>query len=58
MAWHTVGEEVILFKDVNGNIYTGPLLKLYKAMGYRWRIRPFVPLGKRHHTVTALGRWQ
>jgi hypothetical protein len=35
MAWHAAGEEVILFIDVNGNIYTGPLFKLYKAMGYR-----------------------
>jgi hypothetical protein len=34
------------------------LLKLYKAMGYRWRSKTFVQLGKRHHTVTALGRWQ
>jgi hypothetical protein len=37
-----VGEEVILFIDVNKNIYTDPLLKLYKTTGYGWRSRPFV----------------
>jgi hypothetical protein len=26
-AWHAVGEEVILFIDVNKNVYTGPLAK-------------------------------
>jgi hypothetical protein len=27
MVWHVAGEEVILFIDVNENIYTGPLAK-------------------------------
>ncbi len=41
-AWLAVGEEVILFIDVNKNVYTGPLAKLYEATGYGWRSRPFV----------------
>ncbi len=33
MAWHAAGEEVILFIDVNENIYTGPLAKALQGDG-------------------------
>jgi hypothetical protein len=49
------GEEVILFIDVNENIYMGPLAK---ALSGDWLRMEEQNLGKRHHTVTALGRWQ
>jgi hypothetical protein len=32
-AWHAVGEEVILFIDVNKNVYTGPLAKALQGNG-------------------------
>jgi hypothetical protein len=34
-AWHAVGKEVILFIDVNKNIYTGPLAKALQGDGLR-----------------------
>jgi hypothetical protein len=40
---HLAGEEIILFIDVNKNMYTHTLLlKLYKAMDCGWRSRPFI----------------
>ncbi len=33
MAWHAAGEEVILFIDVNENIYMGPLAKALSGNG-------------------------
>jgi hypothetical protein len=35
MVWHAAGEEVILFIDVNENIYMGPLAKALQGNGLR-----------------------
>jgi hypothetical protein len=35
MGWHAAGEKVILFIDVNENIYTGPLAKALQGNGLR-----------------------
>jgi hypothetical protein len=32
-AWQAAGEEVILFIDVNENVYTGPLAKALQGEG-------------------------
>jgi hypothetical protein len=41
-AWGAAAEEIILFIDVKKMSTQPLLLKLYKAMGYGWRSRPFV----------------
>ena len=44
MAWRAAGEEVILFIDVNENIYMGPLAKTLRGNRLRMeeQTRPFV----------------
>jgi hypothetical protein len=34
-AWHAAGEEIILFMDVNKNVYTAPLAKALQGNGLR-----------------------
>jgi hypothetical protein len=68
-VWQAVGDEIIIFIDVNKNVYTGPLAKALRRDGLQMEEqtlcstgketpRLFVQLGKRHHTVTVLGRWE
>jgi hypothetical protein len=58
MAWRAAGEEVILFIDVNGDIYMGPLAKTLQGNGLRMEEQTLCLTGKEAHTVTALGSWQ
>jgi hypothetical protein len=37
MAWHAGGVEVILFIDVNENVYTGPLAKPLQGDGLQMK---------------------
>jgi hypothetical protein len=46
MAWCAVGEEVILFIDVNENIYTGPLAKALSGNGLRMEEQTLCSTGK------------
>jgi hypothetical protein len=46
MAWHAAGEEVILFIDVNKNIYTGPFAKAWWGDGLRMEEQTLHSTGK------------
>jgi hypothetical protein len=46
MAWCAVGEAVILFIDVNENIYTGPLAKALQGNGLRMEEQTLCLTGK------------
>jgi hypothetical protein len=58
MAWHAADEEVILFIDVNENIYMGPLAKALRGDGLRMGEQTLCLTGKEAPHITALGRWQ
>jgi hypothetical protein len=46
MAWRAAGEEVILFIDVNENIYTGPLVKALRGNGLQMEEQTLCLTGK------------
>ena len=46
MAWCAAGEEVILFIDVNENVYTGPLAKALQGNGLRMEEQTLCLTGK------------
>jgi hypothetical protein len=46
MAWRAAGEEVILFIDVNENVYTGPLAKALQGNGLRMEEQTLCLTGK------------
>jgi hypothetical protein len=46
MAWREAGEEVILFIDVNKNIYTGPLVKALQGYGLQMEEQTLCLTGK------------
>jgi hypothetical protein len=45
-AWHTAGEEVILFIDANKNVYTGPLAKALQGDGLQMEEQTLCLTGK------------
>ncbi len=46
MAWRAAGEEVILFIDVNGDIYMGPLARALRGNGLRMEEQTLCSTGK------------
>ncbi len=46
MVWRAAGEEVILFIDVNENIYMGPLAKALQDNGLRMKDQTLCLTGK------------
>jgi hypothetical protein len=46
MAWRAVGEEVILFIDINENIYTGPLANALQGNGLQMEEQTLCSTGK------------
>jgi hypothetical protein len=59
MVWRAVGEEVILFIDVNKNIHTVPLAKALQSNRLRMEeLTRCLTEKEAQNTVIALGRWQ
>ncbi len=45
-AWHAAGEKVILFNDVNENVYTSPLAKALQSNGLQMEEQTLCLTGK------------